>query len=236
MLAVLFSGGKDSVFTAYYYIEQGWEVKCLVSLKSKNKQSWMFHTPAIEMVSLQAKALGIPVIIQQTKGEKEQELLDLQKALEKAKKKYKITGVAVGALLSDYQHERVNRVCHSLGLKCFSPLWHKNQEQLLREIISLGFDVRIVGVASGGLSGEWLGRRIDSECLSHFVALNRKLGFHVGGEGGEYESLVLDCPIFRKRIELGEISKIMSSENSGHLEIASADLVGKVASASLAVK
>src|SRR3989344_3596043 len=180
MLGVLFSGGKDSVFSLYYYLEQGWGVKCLINLKSENKDSWMFHTPAVDVAPLQAKALGIPIIVQKTKGEKEAELSDLKTALSKAKKKYKLRAIAVGALLSDYQHERVNRVCHSLGLKCFAPLWHKRQDKLLAELIFLGFDIRIVGIASQGLVEGWLGRKIDENALSHFLELHEKFGFHVG--------------------------------------------------------
>ncbi len=227
MLGILFSGGKDSVFTTYYYKEQGWDVKCLVSLKSANPQSWMFHTPAIEMVKLQSEALEIPLVFHETKGEKEAELGDLGNALRAAKEKYNLRGIAVGALLSDYQHERVNRICHSLGLKCFSPLWHKSQEKLLREIISLGFDVRIVGIAAQGLNESFLGRCVDKDVVDTFAGLNKKHGFHVGGEGGEYESLVVDCPIFKKRIELLETTKILENENTGRLEILRAELVDK---------
>ncbi len=227
MLGVLFSGGKDSVFTLYYYIEQGWDVKCLISLKSSNKDSYMFHTPAIELTKLQSQALNIPIIVQGTKGEKEAELKDLRVALAKAKKKYQLRAIAVGALLSDYQHERVNRICHSLGLKCFAPLWHKNQEMLLRELLALDFDIRIVAVASQGLGEEFLGKKIDLNMLEKLVALNKKYGFHVGGEGGEYESLVVDAPVFKKRIELVQTKNSMSSESSGYLEIVSAKLLGK---------
>ena len=227
MIAVLFSGGKDSVFTLHYFMEQGWDVKCLVSLKSKNEDSWMFHTPAIEMVELQSEALGIPLVLQETSGEKEKELDDLKNALARAKKEYKITGAAVGALLSDYQQERVNRVCLSLGLKCFTPLWHKSQEMLLREIISLGFDVRLVAVASQGLDESFLGKKVDAGVIEKFVSLHEKYGFHVGGEGGEYESLVVDAPFFRKRIEITESKGHMSHENSGRLEILKARLAPK---------
>ncbi len=121
-IGILFSGGKDSTFTLSYYLEQAWDVACLISLIPKNTESWMFQTPDVAITKLQAKALGFPLITQETNGEKEKELLDLKKALEKAKKAYKLDGVAVGALASDYQHERVNRICHELYLLCFLPL------------------------------------------------------------------------------------------------------------------
>jgi len=225
MLGILFSGGKDSVFTTYYYIEQGWDVRCLITLEPKNPDSWMFHTPAVEMTKLQSQALGIPLIPQPTCGEKEEELKDLEAALAKAKKEYRLRAIAVGALLSDYQQERVNRICHSLGLKCFAPLWHKDQEKLLREIISLGFEIYIVGVASQGLTGKWLGRRIDADALLHFAILHKKFGFHVGGEGGEYESLVLDCPLFKKKLKINKSRIEMENECTGKLIVEDAELV-----------
>lgn len=227
MLGILFSGGKDSVFSLYYFLEQGWSVSCLISLKSKNNDSWMFHTPAINLVELQSKSLGIPLVLQETEGEKEKELDDLRIALARAKKEFNITGVAVGALLSDYQQERVNRVCESLSLKCFAPLWHKDQTKLLKEIISLDFDVVLVGVASQGLGEDFLGKKIDEKMLQSFVKLNEKYGFHVAGEGGEFESAVLDCPVFKKKIKLVETKKIMQNEFTGRLEILNAVLVDK---------
>ena len=227
MLGILFSGGKDSVFTTYYYLEQAWDVKCLISLRSANKESWMFHTPAIEMVELQSKALGIPLILQETQGEKESELEDLELVLKMAKKDFGLRAVAVGALLSDYQHERVNRICHSLGLKCFAPLWHKDQEKLLHGIIALGFDARFVGIASQGLDESWLGRKIDMHALEDLKKLNKEFRVHIGGEGGEYESLIVDGPIFMERIELVETKKVMEGENSGRLEVLKAVLHDK---------
>ncbi len=201
-IGVLFSGGKDSCFTTYYYQVQGWDVACLLSMRSANPDSFMFHTPNIGMVELQAQALGIPLLQAPTKGEKEAELDDLRRLLEQAQAKFALDGVAVGALWSDYQQERVNRVCAALGLKTFAPLWHKDQAALLREIIASGFDVRLSSMAAEGLKHEWLGRRFDEEFLKILMALNAKFGFHVGGEGGEYESIVLDGPNFMRRIRV----------------------------------
>ena|SRR3989338_3345569 len=226
-IAILFSGGKDSTFTAYYYIQQAWDVKCLITLRSENKYSYMFHTPNIDITKLQAQAMKLPLLEQQTKGEKETELQDLKKAFEKAKKQYKIKGVAVGAVLSDYQHERVNRVCESLNLKCFSPLWHKNQELLLRDMIDSGFNIIIQSIAAYGLTKEWLGRQIDIKTLAELVKMQKKFGLHPAGEGGEYESLVLDCQIFKKKLVIRNARKEMEDENTGKLVIENVELKKK---------
>ena len=218
-IGVLFSGGKDSVFTTYYCLQQGWDVRCLITLKSKNQASYMFHVPNIDITKYQAKALEIPILYQETRGEKEKELQDLKRALQTAQKKYGIEGLAVGALASDYQHERVNRICHELNLKCFAPLWHKPQEKLLREMIDAGFEIILSAVAAEGFSEKWLGRKIDHDALKELKGLHEKYGVSIGGEGGEYESLVLNGPIFRKRLVIKAAEKKMDGERSGVYEI-----------------
>ncbi len=227
MIGALFSGGKDSVFAMYKLIREGKKIGCLISLKSKNKDSWMFHTPAMNMVKLQSEALEIPILISETDGEKEKELDDLKRALENAKKEYKITGVVAGALFSEYQYERVKKLASSLGLEAFAPLWHRNQAEVLEEIIDSGFEVIVTKVASAGLGEKWLGRKIGKKELNELIELNKKLGVHVCGEGGEFESLVIDGPIFKKRIELIETEKRMTSDITGVLEIKEAKLVEK---------
>ena len=184
-IAILFSGGKDSTFALYWAVQQGWDICCLVSLMPSRSDSWMFHTPNIQFVRQQAEALGLPLVAQATSGEKEKELDDLKKALQKAKDDYKIDGVVAGALASDYQQERVNRICEDLKLKTFAPLWHKDQDRLLREMIECGFEIIIQHIAAEGLSEKWLGRRMDKECYDDLLVLHQKFGMNPAGEGGD---------------------------------------------------
>jgi asparagine synthase (glutamine-hydrolysing) len=184
----------------------------------ENPDSYMFQNPSIELLKKQANSLQIPSLTKTTTGEKEKELDDLKELLRKAKEEYDITGVAVGAVASDYQHERVNRVCEGLGLKTYAPLWHKDQEMLLREMISAGFDIRMTRIASDGLTKEWLGKRLTHEDVDRLVALNKKLGINIAGEGGEFETIVLDGPIFAQPIDI-DYDIIMESENRGELMI-----------------
>ncbi len=203
-LGVLCSGGKDSWYAAYVMNSLNYELACLITLRSRNPHSYMFHTPAIEVTELQGIASGMPLITQETAGEKELELEDLRAALEQAKKEHRITGVVTGALFSQYQRDRIEAVCDSAGLKVFSPLWHIDQAQEIRELLSKGFSVIVTAVAAEGLSKSWLGRKIDEKALGELMLLNKKLGLNVAGEGGEYETLVLDCPLFKRRILVEE--------------------------------
>lgn len=220
MLGVLFSSGKDSTYTLTYYQNQGWTVACLLSLIPQNPESYMFQTPLRALVEAQAAALNLPVLFQETSGEEERELEDLKALLLRAKKKYHITKVAVGALASDYQHVRVNHVCHELGLKTYAPLWHKKQNTYMREMIGAGFDIRMTKIAAFGLDASWLGKRLTLKDVERLAELERRFGFHVAGEGGEYETIVLDGPNFRWPLII-TYEKVVETQEVGKLVITS---------------
>ena len=139
-LGVLFSGGKDSTLALYIAKKLGYEVSCLISIISKNPDSYMFHTPSIEKTKVQAKAMDIPIILQKTKGKKEIELKDLEDAVKTAVKKYKIQGIVTGAVESVYQSSRIQKICDKLKIECFNPLWQKDQFQLLDDLIKNKFE------------------------------------------------------------------------------------------------
>src|SRR3990167_3067426 len=164
-LGVLYSGGKDSTFALYGALKNGHNVDCLVSLKSKRADSYMFQVANIELTKLGSQALGIPIIFEETSGIKEKELDDLKRAIEKAKTEYKIEGIVAGALASNYQKDRVEKICESLGLKVFAPYWKHDEEKYLREIVKEGFIVIFTRVAALGLTEKWLGPLFDEQAI-----------------------------------------------------------------------
>lgn len=223
-VGILYSGGKDSTFAAYIATVHGWDVCCLLTMQSSEESSYMFHTPNINIVPYQAEAMQIPLLCQETKGEKEEELNDLKKLLKKAKQTYQLDGIIVGALYSDYQQERVNRICYELNLKTFAPLWHVPQAYLLREMLDLGFEIIISAIAAEGLNKKWLGRKLDKQAYEELLHLHQKYQLHVAGEGGEYESLVLFCPLFKQRLIIKEAETILENECTGVYQIKNAGL------------
>lgn len=223
-LGILFSTGKDSTSAAYIMKKQNYHLACLINLKSKNPDSYMFQSAGGELVELQAQAMGLPLVIQETFGIKEEELEDLEKAIIKAKEKYKIEGIVSGALFSNYQRDRIEKICDKLGLKIFSPLWHKPQEQHMKEVIQNRFRAILVAIAADGLDETWLGREIDEQML---VELKQKVIVNVAAEGGEFESLVLNSPLFNKKIIITKSRKTMDTPCSGRLIIEEARLVDK---------
>jgi len=186
----------------------------------------MFHFPNLKWTALQAESIGVPLLTEETEGVKEEELADLERALANAKSRFDLEGIYTGALASVYQKTRVERVCGSLSLKCISPLWGADPEAHLRRLVAEGFAVIVVSVSALGLDQKWLGRKLDGPNIDELVALGRKFRFHVGLEGGEGETFVLDAPFFSKRIEILSSEKHWKGD-SGYLEIAQAALVSK---------
>lgn len=222
-LAVLFSGGKDSTLALHYALKKH-RVKYLVSIFSQNPESYMYHTENIKLVEEQAKALQIPLIPRESSGEKEKELEDLKFALQEIREEIK--GVVVGAVESKYQYSRVNSLAKELELEVFAPLWKKDPEKLLRNLIDLGYEAIITAVKAEGFSKEWLGRKIDKDCLKDLLKLREKYGIHLMGEGGEYETFVTDGPIFKKKIEILKEKKKWN-KLGGELEMKEVKLVEK---------
>jgi asparagine synthase (glutamine-hydrolysing) len=212
-LGVLFSGGKDSTYACYLEKKKGNEICCLVSLFSENPDSFMFHTPAIEFTKKQAELMKIPLLTEKTKGKKEEELADLKRAIKMAIEKYKIEGIVTGALASVYQAERIQKICDELKIKCVNPLWQKNQIGLLNELLENNFEVLISAVAAYPLEKIFVGRKIDKKFIKEVEVLAQKYKINPAGEGGEFESLVINCPLFEKKLEI-KLRDVVGEKNS----------------------
>ncbi len=221
-VAALVTGGKDSALALYRALKQGHEVKYLVTMLPQREDSWMFHFPNIHLTDLFAEAVGIPLVKAETAGIKEKELKDLKNLLATLD----IEGVVSGAISSRYQKERIDKVCQELSLRSIAPLWQEAPIRLIKEIIRLNFEVIIVGAYALGFDQSWLGRKINSKTLEDLVELNKKYEISPVGEGGEYETLVIDAPFFRKRIRLLQVEKLWEN-HSGYLLVEKANLIVK---------
>ena len=220
-LAALVTGGKDSALALYKAMRKH-SIKYLVAMVPQREDSWMFHYPNIHMVDFFAEAAEIPLVKAETAGVKEAEVEDLKNLLAKLD----VEGVVSGAVASTYQKTRIDKICQELNLRHIAPLWHEKPEKILNEIIENEFEVIIVGVYALGLDENWLGRKIDAETVKELIKLKEKFGISPVGEGGEYESLVVDAPYFKKRIQILETEKVWK-ENQGYLMVKKAELIPK---------
>ena len=224
-LGVLFSGGKDSCL-AMLKASKYYEIACLITILPRCKESYMFHIPNINLTSLQAKALGLPLIKAATSGEKEKELSQLKQAIQLAIKKFKISGVVSGAVASTYQASRIQKICNKLNIWCFNPLWQLNQYELLKELQKEKFEVIISGVFAYPFGKEWLGKKLDKKAINELLEINKNTPLNLAGEGGEYETFVLDCPLFKKKIKI--LNAILQYSNyAGVYRITKTKLISK---------
>ena len=131
--------------------------------------------------------------------------------------------VSSGAILSTYQRTRIENVATRLGLLPLSFLWQypvlppPNPSQLLHDMRQAGLDVRIIKVASGGLDESLLwAKLLDVPTLNKVERAVRRFGGSVLGEGGEYETMVLNGPtdIWKKRIDISSVNMQTSAESA----------------------
>ena len=211
-LASLYSGGKDSSFSLYVAEQMGHEIPYLVNVVPEDRASWIFHTPNLNVVPAIAEAMGKELILGRSTGEEDSDMEGLRQALDGLD----IDGIVTGAVWSDYQWDRMNLVCGDLGLKFFAPMWRKDQDYLMEQMIDAGVEAVIVGCYAEGFDESWLGRPLNHETLAELRKLRDKYGISIMGEGGEYESLTLNSPSFRYPLKIAGSRKEWN-RNSGLL-------------------
>ena len=212
-LLSLFSGGKDSLYAAYLAIKEGHEVVLLLSLEPEREDSYMFHVPNISFTSSQAEAMGIPLIRKKVKGEKEKEVSELEGIISELVKNTEIEGIVTGVIESNYQRERIQKIADHNGLLHLTPLWKTDSKKYMESLIDEGFKVVIVSTSALGLDEAYLGKVIDTDILEKLVIQNKKYGVHIAGEGGEYETFVIDAPTFKKKLIIEKSKKIIENLN-----------------------
>ena len=197
-VAVLASGGKDSTYASWWALMQGWSLEVMITVKITGDDSMMFQLQNTEIAKFQAESIGVEWIEVKSLGIENDEIYELEDKIREFEGS--LDAIVVGALRSDYQKTRIERMCERLGLISFCPLWHHNPSEHMNSLIEHGFDVRIVSVSSEGLDEKWLGKKITKDCLDELTILSEKFRFNLDGEGGEFETITLDAPHFKKTI------------------------------------
>lgn len=201
----LVSGGKDSVYATYLADCQGFTVDELLTLEPSDPESFLFHTPHLGLVPLLAQAWGkrhraIRIAEQGEAAE--------QEALERGLREGRGPVVA-GAIASSYQWSRLLAVCDRVGRPLYVPLWGKDGGTVVEQEISAGLDIRLVHLAAESLTPELAGRRLDPALLQELARRRREVrSLHLAGEGGEFETAVVDAPFLSARIAWDSEEKV----------------------------
>jgi len=244
----LLSGGKDSCFNVIKCVEHGHELVCLANLsppqsfEGEEMDSFMYQTAGHTAISQLSECFKVPLIRREILGSAVNQKLDYLNEVEAdevedmfvllrdVKQQFPdVEGVSCGAIVSTYQRLRVESICQRLGLTVLSYLWQRDRVELLQEMITAGVDAVLVKVAGAGLEPhKHLGKSL-AFLQPTLMRLHQQFGLDVCGEGGEYESLVLDCSVFKKRLVLHETEVLIDEENYtvGNLRIKSCSCVAK---------
>jgi len=199
------SGGKDACLAYYKAMLEGYDITYLVNFISKENKKVSFHGTEARLIQLQAEAIGIPLLQKETtKDGYEQEFKEAVRSLIPTG----IKGMIFGDIHLIDHGDWVGRVCRDLGIEAVEPLWGRSTEDILADFIDAGFEAVIVSTRSEFIGEEWLGRKVDREFLKYLKDNN----LDACGENGEYHTLVVNGPIFRKRIEIIE-TRTISKDN-----------------------
>jgi uncharacterized protein (TIGR00290 family) len=217
------SGGKDGCLALYRAKQAGIDIRFLVNMVSEDGKRSCSHGIRAAVIKEQAKALGIPIVQKSTTTNTyEKVFMDTLKVL----KKNGVTAGIFGDIDFNEHREWIERVCKVAAITPRLPLWLEDQTKLLEEFIDAGFKSVVIAVKADLLGKDALGRIVDREFIEYIKALNKDIT--PCGEAGEYHTLVIDGPIFQKRLEITE-KEIVSRGEHHFLEITKTRLIDKKA-------
>lgn len=198
---VSWSGGKDGCFAGYLALAQGYEISHLVNFISQEFKRVSFHGTEARLIQLQSQAIGIPVRQQETTpDEYEQGFKEGVRSLLPGG----VKGMVFGDIYNDQHLAWVEGVCADLGIEAVEPLWGKSTDDVISQFLDAGFEAVIVAADARLIDQGWLGRQVDRDFINYLKAR----GIDPCGESGEYHTLVVDGPLFKRRIEITETRTI----------------------------
>ena len=212
-VVVSLSGGKDSTYALYEALREGLNVKHLLFIKTGSRAHLMNRW----VLKLVSEAVDIPAVAVN------KELPAIRKALRKLKADMFVSGVMTTPEHMDWYEE----VCGPIQVKHYAPLWGKNPLKALEEMKQAGFHMLVIEVDTAmGSNKNWLGKEIDDSMINELKQLEKKQNINPIGEWGEYHTIVLDCPVYKQRINILK-SEITWKNSKGYVAIKKADLQPK---------
>lgn len=198
------SGGKDSCLAYYKAIKQGHCINYLLNFISRESKRGCFHGIESGLMQAQAQSMGVPLIQKEVTA-------DMQKyehEFKEAVTELKATGINAMVFGDIYLLDHMNwveRVCKDLGVTPVEPLWNIPASEIIEEFVNLGFKAVIVSCKADVLGRDFIGRCLDKEIIDEF----KKRNVCPCGENGEFHTLVVDGPIFKRKIEILESEPIL---------------------------
>jgi diphthine-ammonia ligase len=207
---VSWSGGKDCSLACYRAVRQGLKVRYLCNMVSEDgKRSWS-HGLDTRWLKMQAEAMGIPLMQRRTtSAQYETEFKNMLREL----RQEGITAGVFGDIDFDEHLKWIQQTCAAGGVAPRLPLWGEDQNKLMRELVDLQFEPIVVATKAELMGEEWLGRRVDRQFIFELEELGKTKQITPCGEAGEYHTLVVDSPLFKKRLVISQGRKELREEH-----------------------
>ena len=145
----------------------------------------------------------------------------------KQQKKDPINALILGGVgLQETQLKSIQDALRPLGIEVFASHAGEEHDLIMEDMLNKGFEIFITQVASDGLM-PWLGKKITKENFEQLKADSVKYKFHIGAEGGYYDTLVTDAAFFSKRLIIKDMEIIKEDAYCGHVEIKDVEIIDK---------
>ena len=219
-VAIMYSGGKDSTFAIDHAMEKGWDIRYLISIKPTRTDCYLFHYATVEHTKELAEILKIPHVLEKCSvADPEKEAEIVKKIVEKKQKTDPINAVVLGGTgLQETQLRSIQNALRPLGIEVFASHAGEEHDLVIEQMLNKGYEIMITQVASDGLM-PWLGRKLTKENFDELRRDSVMYKFHIGFEGGYADTLVLDGPIFDKKLVVEDFKRVVEDNYSGHVKI-----------------
>jgi uncharacterized protein (TIGR00290 family) len=203
-LIASWSGGKDSCLALHHARLQGYQVEYLLNFISREYKRCCFHGIESALISAQAQSLGITLVQHEVSPDMKDYEIEFKEAVSRLREQGS-EGMLFGDVYLDDHREWVERVCRELGIQAVEPLWGRPAQDVVEEFLHLGYEAVVVSAKADIFGQEIVGRTLDRDLVQELV----RKGICPCGENGEFHTLVVAGPLFRKKIEILKAQPIL---------------------------
>jgi len=207
--ALSWSGGKDSCYSYWKALSQGYKVNCLLNFINTDAKRPLSHGLNPELIALQAKAMETPIVQKRVTWETYE--AGFKAALEELKQEG-IKGLITGDIYLQEHKDWIEQACNAVDVKPVLPLWNMDTLQLLKDFVEAGFKAIITSAKTEFFAKDWLGRQLDNNLISELDQYCKRTNIDICGEAGEYHTFVYSGPLFRKSINIGKTAIVATDK------------------------
>lgn len=221
--AMLWTGGKDSSMALYEADQNGYCVSCLVTFAPPEPD---FLAHPLAFIKMQAQALALPHHVFPISAPFEK---SYETSLCRLRDEMGINCVVTGDIAEvDGNPNWIRERSRPVGMSVHTPLWGRDRNALLRELLDRGFKARFSCVRTRRLNESWIGRELDCSAIAELRIIRERTGLDLCGEEGEYHTMVIDGPQFTRGIDIRSYSKRVA-DSLAYMEIHELELIDHAA-------